>query len=44
MDNYFGSPSIIRPPLDQRRTIQPDIIHMINRFGHTISRNCIWDR
>lgn len=31
MDNYFGSPSIIRPPLDQRRTIQPDIIHMINR-------------
>ena len=31
MDNYFGSPSIIRPPLDQRRIVQPDIIHMINK-------------
>ena len=30
MNNYFGSPSIVRPPLDQRRIIQPDIIHMIN--------------
>ena len=30
-DNYFGSPSIIRPTLDQRRIIQPDIIHMINK-------------
>ncbi|CUM57513.1 unnamed protein product [Debaryomyces tyrocola] len=30
-DNYFGSPSIIRPPLDQRRIVQPDIIHMINK-------------
>ena len=27
--NYFGSPPIIRPPLDQRRKIQPDIIHMV---------------
>jgi len=31
MDNYFGNPSIVRPPLDQRRIIQPDIIHMINK-------------
>ena len=31
MNNYFGSPSIIRPPLDQRRIVQPDIIHMINK-------------
>jgi hypothetical protein len=31
MDNYFGSPSIIRPPLDQRRIVQPHIIHMINK-------------
>ncbi|CAG85694.2 DEHA2B16720p [Debaryomyces hansenii CBS767] len=28
-NNYFGSPSIIRPTLDQRRIVQPDIIHMI---------------
>ncbi|MDN6570106.1 MAG: DUF3698 domain-containing protein [Staphylococcus equorum] len=30
IDNYFGSLSIVRPPLDQRRKMQPDIIHMIN--------------
>ena len=28
VNNYFGSPSIVRPALDQRRIIQPDIIHM----------------
>ncbi|CUM50715.1 unnamed protein product [Debaryomyces fabryi] len=27
--NYFGSESIIRPPLNQRKIVQPDIIHMI---------------
>lgn len=26
--NYFGNPSIIRPPLDQRRMVKPNIIHM----------------
>ncbi|CUM53658.1 unnamed protein product [Debaryomyces tyrocola] len=30
MVNYFGSPSIRRSPLDQKRMIQPDIIHMKN--------------
>ncbi|CAR65727.1 DEHA2D19404p [Debaryomyces hansenii CBS767] len=29
-NNYFGSPSIIRPPLDRKRRIQPDIIRMKN--------------
>ena len=30
-NNYFGSPSIIRPTLDQRRIVQPDIIHMLTK-------------
>lgn len=28
VDNYIGNPSIVRPLLDQRRIIQPNIIHM----------------
>ncbi|CUM67603.1 uncharacterized protein PRCAT00005303001 [Priceomyces carsonii] len=28
MDHYFGRPSIVRPPLDRRRIIKPDVIHL----------------
>ena len=27
-NHYFGKPSIIRPPLERRRVIQPDIVHL----------------
>ncbi|CAG85704.2 DEHA2C00110p [Debaryomyces hansenii CBS767] len=30
-ENNFGYVSFIRPPLDQKRMIQPDIIHMLTR-------------
>ena len=43
-NNYFGSPSIIRPTLDQRRIVQPDIIHMIYKSDIAKSRNYFWDR
>ncbi|CUM55885.1 unnamed protein product [Debaryomyces tyrocola] len=29
--NHFGSPSFVNPPLDRKRTIQPDIIHMLTK-------------
>jgi Uma2 family endonuclease len=29
-NHYFGKKSIVRPPLDQQRIIQPDIIRIIN--------------
>ncbi|CUM68572.1 uncharacterized protein PRCAT00006299001 [Priceomyces carsonii] len=31
LSSYFGKPSIIRPPLDRRRVVKPDIAHIMKK-------------